>query len=76
MDETSIIADKGTNGLVLLNSGRNTAQALTSIVEAISVTDKVLSPLVILRGSTGQQPWVPDDMKSLIYGGLHHQSKD
>ena len=68
MDECGVIEGQGNNGLVLGNAEKNIvlqknpgSRIWTTIVECISADGRALTPLVIFKGETDQQQWLPED---------------
>lgn len=68
MDEMGLMEGQGSNGLVLGSSERKVAivkepgsRLWTTIIECISATSRVLTPLVIFKGKTIQQQYFPDE---------------
>jgi len=69
-DETGIMEGMGVNGLVVGSSEMNPKgsyvkgsqkRTWTSIIECISATGKALTPLVIFKSATIQEPWFARD---------------
>ena len=68
MDECDVMEGQGHNGLVLGNAEKNVvlqknpgSRIWMTIVEFISADGRALTPLVIFKGETDQQQWLPED---------------
>lgn len=72
MDETGILEGRGSNGLVLGAAQKKViirkqlgSRCWTSILECISATGRVLTPLVIFKGLSVQHQWFPSELEFL-----------
>lgn len=69
MDETGLAIGVRDNGLVLGSSAKRIAlkkqsgkRVWSTVIECISATGQILTPLVIFEGSTVQQQWFPTNL--------------
>jgi hypothetical protein len=72
MDETGLLEGRGSNGLVLgaaykkvIMKKQPGSRCWTSILECISATGRVLTPLVIFKGLSVQHQWFPTELDFL-----------
>jgi 4-hydroxybenzoate polyprenyltransferase len=72
MDETGLLEGRGSNGLVLGAANKKAvmkkqpgSRCWTTILECISATGRVLTPLVIFKGKSVQHQWFPSEIDFL-----------